>query len=142
MCICIRYGSRKPSTSWRYMNIEIHVKLRKKKNWIFVLKKVFLMKWYQINCVFNLLFLSTLTRFFFKFVLIWGHVATTVFIICKVRAILLLNTQNSISMKNEWTDIIKTYNKRGRVIRNKEILYVIMKVWHTSISFIFSFRNI
>lgn len=45
--------------------------------------------------------------FFFIFVLICGHVATTVFIICKVRAILLLNTQNSIP-KNELTGIIKT----------------------------------
>lgn len=45
--------------------------------------------------------------FFFIFVLICGHVATTVFIICKVRAILLLSTQNSIP-KNELTGIIKT----------------------------------
>lgn len=117
-------------------------KMKEEKNWIFRTKK----------SIFNemvsneLCFQPTIPKYpypvFFKFVLIWGHVATTVFIICKVRDILPLNTQNSISMKNEWTDIIKTYNKRGRVIRNEEILNVIMKVWHTSFSFIFSFRNI
>lgn len=105
LCICIRYGSIEPSTPWRYLNMEI--KWRKKKYQTFVLKKIILMKWNQMNCVFNLLFLCTITRFFFIFVLICGHVATTVFIICKVRAILLLNTQKSIP-KNKLTGIIKT----------------------------------